>query len=240
MALVCRIKGYKLKVVLPGNVSIERRQLLELWGAEVIDSPADRGLQRRGPPGPAGSRRSHPEWAFLYQYANPANPRAHYEGTGPEIWRDCPEITHFVAGPGHVRDPARRRALPEGGKPAGAGLGGRAAGGRDGRRACATSTTATSLRSSSSRTAPTCSTARPSSAPGVDRVDAAADRRGHLRRASRRGPPWPAPSSAPDATRGAGPSWWSPPTAGGSTSRPAPGPTISTWSPSGPSEIIYF
>ncbi len=42
----------------------------------------------------------HPEWAFLYQYANEANPRAHYEGTGPEIWRDCPEITHFVAGLG--------------------------------------------------------------------------------------------------------------------------------------------
>jgi cysteine synthase B len=42
----------------------------------------------------------HPEWCFLYQYANDANPRAHYEGTGPEIWRDCPEITHFVAGLG--------------------------------------------------------------------------------------------------------------------------------------------
>ena len=42
----------------------------------------------------------HPEWVFLYQYANPANPQAHYEGTGPEIWRDCPEITHFVAGLG--------------------------------------------------------------------------------------------------------------------------------------------
>ena len=42
----------------------------------------------------------HPEWCFLYQYGNDANPRAHYEGTGPEIWRDCPEITHFVAGLG--------------------------------------------------------------------------------------------------------------------------------------------
>jgi cysteine synthase B len=42
----------------------------------------------------------HPEWVFLYQYGNPANPRAHYEGTGPEIWRDCPDITHFVAGLG--------------------------------------------------------------------------------------------------------------------------------------------
>jgi cysteine synthase B len=99
MAIVCRLKGYKLKVVLPGNVSIERRQLLELWQAEVIDSPASEGSN--------GAVRlaqqlaaAHPEWTFLYQYANPANPRAHYEGTGPEIWRDCPEITHFVAGLG--------------------------------------------------------------------------------------------------------------------------------------------
>lgn len=99
MALVCRIKGYNLKVVLPGNVSIERRQLLELWGADVIDSPPEEGSN--------GAVRlaheissSHPEWTFLYQYANPANPRAHYETTGPEIWRDCPEITHFVAGLG--------------------------------------------------------------------------------------------------------------------------------------------
>jgi cysteine synthase B len=42
----------------------------------------------------------HPEWWFPYQYGNPANPKAHYEGTGPEIWRDCPEVTHFVAGLG--------------------------------------------------------------------------------------------------------------------------------------------
>ena len=42
----------------------------------------------------------HPEYAFLYQYANQANPKAHYEGTGPEIWRDCPEVTHIVAGLG--------------------------------------------------------------------------------------------------------------------------------------------
>jgi len=99
MALVCRLKGYKLKIVLPGNVSIERRQLLELWQAEVIDTPANEGSN--------GAVRlaqqlasAHPEWTFLYQYGNPANPRAHFKGTGPEIWRDCPEITHFVAGLG--------------------------------------------------------------------------------------------------------------------------------------------
>jgi cysteine synthase B len=47
-----------------------------------------------------GLAEEHPEWVFLYQYANPANPRAHYEATGPEILRDCPSITHFVAGLG--------------------------------------------------------------------------------------------------------------------------------------------
>jgi len=99
LALVCRVKGYTLNVVLPTNVSPERRQLLELWGAHIIESPGEEGSN--------GAVRmaerihaEHPEWVFLYQYANPANPKAHYEGTGPEIWRDCPEVTHFVAGLG--------------------------------------------------------------------------------------------------------------------------------------------
>jgi [CysO sulfur-carrier protein]-thiocarboxylate-dependent cysteine synthase len=99
LAMIARIKGYPLKVVLPENVSLERRQLLELWGAEIISSP--------GAEGSNGAMRlakrlaaEHPEWWFPYQYGNPANPKAHYEGTGPEIWRDCPEITHFVAGLG--------------------------------------------------------------------------------------------------------------------------------------------
>jgi cysteine synthase B len=99
LALVCRVKGYHLKVVLPDNVSAERRQLLRVWGAEIIDSPGTEGSN--------GAVRNaerlhaeHPEWVFLYQYANQANPKAHYEGTGPEIWRDCPEVTHLVAGLG--------------------------------------------------------------------------------------------------------------------------------------------
>ena len=99
MAMVCKLKGYHLIVVLPSNVSPERRQLLEVWGAEIIESPGSEGSN-----GAVKMARDlaadHPEWAFLYQYANPANPKAHYQGTGPEIWRDCPEITHFVAGLG--------------------------------------------------------------------------------------------------------------------------------------------
>jgi [CysO sulfur-carrier protein]-thiocarboxylate-dependent cysteine synthase len=99
MALVSRVKGYHLKVVLATNVSVERRQLLEVWGAEIIDSPGEEGSNgavRRA----RALAEEHPEWVFLYQYANEANPKAHYEGTGPEIWRDCPEVTHFVAGLG--------------------------------------------------------------------------------------------------------------------------------------------
>ena len=99
MALVARLKGYRLKVVLPANVSVERRQLLDVWGAEIIESPGSEGSNGavRMAERIAGE---HPDWVFLYQYGNLANPRAHYEGTGPEIWRDCPEVTHFVAGLG--------------------------------------------------------------------------------------------------------------------------------------------
>jgi len=80
-------------------VSVERRQLLEVWGADIIESPGSEGSN--GAVRMAQAIHSeHPEWVFLYQYANVANPKAHYEGTGPEIWRDCPEVTHFVAGLG--------------------------------------------------------------------------------------------------------------------------------------------
>jgi len=99
LALVCRLKGYRLRIVLPENVSIERRQLLEIFGAEIVLSPGEEGsngavrLAQRL----AGE---DDDVAFLYQYGNPANPGAHYRGTGPEIWRDCPEVTHFVSGLG--------------------------------------------------------------------------------------------------------------------------------------------
>jgi cysteine synthase B len=80
-------------------VSIERRQLLELWGAEIIESPGSEGSN-----GAVRMARQlaneNSDWVFLYQYGNPANPKAHYEGTGPEILRDCPSVTHFVAGLG--------------------------------------------------------------------------------------------------------------------------------------------
>ena len=99
MALVARLRGYRLVVVMPENTSEERRQLLRLYGAEVVLSPAEGGSN--------GAIRladelaaANPDWVMLYQYGNPANVTAHYETTGPEIWRDLPEITHFVAGLG--------------------------------------------------------------------------------------------------------------------------------------------
>ncbi len=99
LAMISRVRGYTLKVVLPENVSIERRQLLEVWGAEIISSPGaegSNGAMRRA----QAMAVDHPDWFFPYQYGNPANPKAHMEGTGPEIWRDCPDVTHFVAGLG--------------------------------------------------------------------------------------------------------------------------------------------
>ena len=99
LAMIARLRGYPIKIVLPENVSIERRQLLEVFGAEVILSPGaegSNGAVRKA----QGLADEHPEWTFLYQYGNEANPRAHYETTGPEILADVPDITHFVAGLG--------------------------------------------------------------------------------------------------------------------------------------------
>ena len=98
LALVCRVKGYKLRVVLPENVSVERRQLLEIFGAEVIPSPKEEGSN--GAIRVAQELAKEGDTVFLYQYGNAANPMAHYEGTGPEIWADCPEVDAFVAGLG--------------------------------------------------------------------------------------------------------------------------------------------
>jgi [CysO sulfur-carrier protein]-thiocarboxylate-dependent cysteine synthase len=98
LALVCRVKGYRLKVVLPENVSPERRQLLEIFGAEVISSPAEEGSN--GAIRVAQELDKEGGVVLLYQYGNPANPDAHYRGTGPEIWADCPEVDVFVAGLG--------------------------------------------------------------------------------------------------------------------------------------------
>ncbi len=99
LAAIAQLKGYPIKIMMPTSVSIERRQMLEIFGAEIILTPGEEGSNG------AVARAmvlaaDNPDWFFPYQYANDSNPRAHYEGTGPEIIRDAPDITHFVAGLG--------------------------------------------------------------------------------------------------------------------------------------------
>lgn len=99
MAMAAQLKGYKMICVMPENTSIERRQLLELYGAQIIFSPAEGGSNTAVATAKELAAQN-PSWVMLYQYGNPANAAAHYHGTGPEILADLPEITHFVAGLG--------------------------------------------------------------------------------------------------------------------------------------------
>ncbi|HEU4361052.1 MAG TPA: cysteine synthase [Mycobacterium sp.] len=99
LAMAARLKGYRLICVMPENTSIERRQLLELYGAEIISSPAEGGSNTAVATAKQLAA-DNPDWVMLYQYGNPANTDAHYLGTGPELLADLPEITHFVAGLG--------------------------------------------------------------------------------------------------------------------------------------------
>lgn len=99
MAMVAKMRGYRMVCVMPENTSEERRQLLRMWGAEIIPSPAAGGSNEAVRVA-KGIADEHPDWVMLYQYGNPANAEAHYRGTGPEILADLPEVTHFVAGLG--------------------------------------------------------------------------------------------------------------------------------------------
>ena len=99
LAMAARVKGYRLICVMPENTSIERRQLLELYGARIIFSPAEGGSNTAVAQAKELAA-DNPSWVMLYQYGNSANSDAHYRGTGPELLADLPEITHFVAGLG--------------------------------------------------------------------------------------------------------------------------------------------
>ncbi len=99
LALIAQLRGYPITIVMPDNTTPERRQLLETFGADIVFTPGiegSNGAVRRA----QQLADEHPEWAFLYQYGNEANPQAHFDTTGPEILRDLPEVTHFVAGLG--------------------------------------------------------------------------------------------------------------------------------------------
>lgn len=99
IAMIGRLSGHPVRCVMPESVSVERRELLTFFGAEVILSPGEQGSNGAV----RMAKRLYEEDPSVFmpmQYENAANPNAHYETTGPEILRDCPEITHFVAGLG--------------------------------------------------------------------------------------------------------------------------------------------
>jgi [CysO sulfur-carrier protein]-thiocarboxylate-dependent cysteine synthase len=99
LAMAAAVKGYRLVCVMPENTSAERRQLLTMWGAEVVFSPAAGGSNEAVRVAKQLAV-DNPGWVMLYQYGNPANTLAHYSTTGPEILEDLPTITHFIAGLG--------------------------------------------------------------------------------------------------------------------------------------------
>jgi [CysO sulfur-carrier protein]-thiocarboxylate-dependent cysteine synthase len=99
LAMAAKLKGYRVVCVMPENTSVERRQLLAMWGAEIVSSPAAGGSNEAVRVAKRLAE-EHPDWVMLYQYGNPANAGAHYAGTGPELLADLPSITHFVAGLG--------------------------------------------------------------------------------------------------------------------------------------------
>src|SRR3954465_12657116 len=99
LAMVARQRGYKLICVMPENTSVERRQLLEMYGARIIYSPAAGGSNQAVAVA-KGLAAEHDDWVMLYQYGNPATAEGHCDGTGPEILADLPSITRFVAGLG--------------------------------------------------------------------------------------------------------------------------------------------
>jgi [CysO sulfur-carrier protein]-thiocarboxylate-dependent cysteine synthase len=99
LAMAATLKGYRLVCVMPENTSEERRQLLRMWGAEIITSEAAGGSNEAVRVAKLVAE-EHPDWVMLYQYGNEANSLAHQEGTGPEILADLPGVSHFVGGLG--------------------------------------------------------------------------------------------------------------------------------------------
>ena len=99
LAMAAKLKGYGLVCVMPENTSAERRQLLQAYGARIVSSPAAGGSNEAVRLAKELAK-ENPDWVMLYQYGNPNNAGAHYTGTGPEILRDLPSVTHFVAGLG--------------------------------------------------------------------------------------------------------------------------------------------
>ncbi|GAB2655215.1 PLP-dependent cysteine synthase family protein [Kribbella swartbergensis] len=99
LAMAAKLRGYRMVCVMPENTSEERRQILRMWGVEIISSPAAGGSNEAVRVAKQVAE-EHPDWVMLYQYGNPSNAAAHYDGTAREILADLPSVTHFVAGLG--------------------------------------------------------------------------------------------------------------------------------------------
>ncbi|MFC0131771.1 cysteine synthase B [Massilia eurypsychrophila] len=99
LAMAAAIRGYKMVLLMPDNLSVERRQSMAAYGAEIILTPKTGGMEYARDM--AEQMQKDGKGIILDQFGNPDNPRAHYEGTGPEIWRDTDgRITHFVSAMG--------------------------------------------------------------------------------------------------------------------------------------------
>jgi cysteine synthase B len=98
LARLALLRGYRMTVVVPSNVSGERKGLLRAFGAEIVETPGEEGSN--GAIRRATDMASSGDYTMLFQYANPANPMAHYEGTGPEILDQAGPVDAFVAGLG--------------------------------------------------------------------------------------------------------------------------------------------
>ena len=134
LAMIAKIKGYPFTAVVPENVSVERTKLLTAFGAEIIVSPASEGsngAMRRA----QALAQEHPEWWFSFQYGNPANPKAHYEGTGPEILAGLPGGHPLRGRTGHGGHHHRGRPFPKGAQTVCCRVGRPAAHGGEGRGA---------------------------------------------------------------------------------------------------------
>ncbi len=99
LAMVAAMKGYRMILVMPDNLSVERRQAMRAYGAELVLTPKSGGMEYARDF--AATMRDEGKGVILDQFANPDNPLAHYRGTGPEIWRDTGgKVTHFVSAMG--------------------------------------------------------------------------------------------------------------------------------------------
>ena len=128
LAMICRRKGYPLKVVMPDNVTEERTQLLRMYGAEIVYSEGAKGSN--GAVEVALEMSKDPGYYMPYQYGNEANPRAHYEGTAVEILEELDERRRLRRRPRHRRHPDGQRQAAEGGRPGDPGRRRRADAGR--------------------------------------------------------------------------------------------------------------